>query len=124
MEYQNPEGQPVKGVMEAMTPYDFEDLNIPKFLLAPYSADYSPYHVPRTDGSPLVIKYLVEHKDEFPTAGSCTLTGVDPDRVKDAAYWLEFLKTHRGACSEGIYALEGMAFRISSTDVVQLYPKP
>jgi hypothetical protein len=71
-----------------------------------------------------VIQYLVDHKDDFPMAGSCTLSGVDPAQVKNPAYWTEFLKTNRGNCSDGVYAFEGMAFRVNSTGVVQLLPKP
>jgi hypothetical protein len=123
LDYRNPEGKPLMAVMEAMTANDMLFLNIPKFLSPVYSPQFDRFHIPRVDGSPLAIDYLVKNKDNFPAAQSCTLTGLDPQRIKEAGYLQEMLKSSRGACPAGIYALQGLIFRVSTTEVIQLYPR-
>jgi hypothetical protein len=123
LDYRNPESQPLKAVMEAMTPYDFLLLKIPKYLLPPFAGDFAPFHIPRTDGSPLVIDYLTKNKEQFPAAQSCTLTGVDLRYQDDPVYLQGRLKNDRGACPEGVYALQGMLFRVSNDEVAQLAVK-
>jgi len=122
-DYRNPEGKPLLGVMEAMTANDFLLLNIPKYLQPPYSALFDRYHIPRFDGSPLAIDYLVKHKDDFPAAQSCTLKGMDPQQLNDANYWQEQIRTGRGNCPDGVYAtnIPGMFFRVSSPNVTILH---
>jgi hypothetical protein len=122
LDYKNPEGQPLLAVMEAMTAYDLLYLNIPKFLQPPYSEQFDRYHIPRFDGSPLAIDYLVKNKDNFPAAQSCTLDGLNPAHIKDSAYLQFVLPTQHGTCPDGIYALQGFIFRVTGSGVAQLYP--
>ena len=123
LDYHNPEGKPLLAVMEAMTPYDFLLLKIPKYLQPPYAAGFAPFHIPRTDGSPLVVDYLTKNKDQFPVAQACTLTGIEIQHQADLAYLKQRLQSNRGACPDGVYVLKGMIFRVSAAGVELLYPK-
>jgi hypothetical protein len=123
LDYHNPEGKPLLAVMEAMTPYDFLLLTIPKYLLPPYAAGFDVFHIPRTDGSPLVIDYLTKNKEQFLAAQVCTLSGIDPRQQDNPAYLKKRLQNDHGACPEGVYALKSMLFRVTPAGVEQLYPK-
>jgi len=86
-------------------------------------SQFDRFHIPRFDGSPLAIDYLVKHKDDYPAAQSCTLTGLDAQWINDAGYyWQEQLKNGRGNCPDGVYTtpLPGIIFRVAGADVTQL----
>jgi len=119
LSYTNPEGEPVKAVME-----------IDPIMLGnqapPYAPEYDPLHIVRHTASPSAIEYLVEHADDYPRAQVCDL-GMVPDRLlADREGLGQFVLETAAAndCADGVYVVNGFLYRITegALEILEVHP--
>jgi hypothetical protein len=118
--YTNPEGEPVKAVME-IDPIS-NGVNQPPV----YADDYDPLKMMRHTASPSAIDYLVEHAEDYPRAQVCDL-GLVPNRLLDDTEGLgEFVAqtAETNGCADGAYVVNGNVFRVEMGVVEVLVPGP
>lgn len=113
LSYTNPEGEPVRGVME-IGPISVVGNQAPV-----YAPDYDPMMILRHTASPSSIDYLIEHAEDYPRAQACDL-GMVPDRLLGDAeglgqFVLETATTN--GCADGVYVVNEMLFRIDMGSV-------
>jgi len=114
--YKNPEGKPVIAVMEA---YNMADV---RFTPSVFSAEFNAFAIPRITASPYFVNYIIDHKDEIPTAMSCQVGPISKELSTD----LDALNSaigetiQTGRCAEGIYNINGNVF-IAKDGTVVLY---
>ena len=107
LSYHNPENQPVQAVLEAG--YFYDEKSFP----SPYSPEYDRFHIPRiTTNTHRSIEYLVNNKDKFPAASTCSLASTDPQKTGDPAYLATLITTaiSSGTCKPGYYQVNGYFF--------------
>ena len=108
LSYKNPEGEPVRGVME-IGPISVTGNQPPV-----YAPDYNPMMILRHTASPSSIDYLIEHAEDYPRAQACDL-GMVPDRLlADIEGLGQFVLDTAAAngCADGVYVVNEMLFRI------------
>ncbi len=108
LSYKNPEGKPVKAVMEAY------NLDAKQFTPSYFSENFNPYAIPRITASAMMIDFIVENKELVPTARTCQLGPMregeqeNPDVLSN----LILNAIRSGACREGVYHVNGFIFLI------------
>jgi hypothetical protein len=116
LSYTNPEGEPVRGVVE-IGPISVTDNQPPV-----YAPEYDPLRINRHVASPSSIDYLVAHAEDYPRAQVCDL-GMVPDWLlfdseSLSQYVLETATTNN--CADGVYVVNQMLFRISMGTVEKI----
>jgi hypothetical protein len=111
--YKNPEGLPVLGVME------IDYVIRAQFILPVYHPNFNRHHIPRIVADRAAIDTLMADVDRFPKAQSCVFEAVPLAQVEDEAYLMERIgqAVANGSCPEGVYAFPGMLFRAENTNV-------
>ncbi len=111
--YKNPEGIPVLGVME------IDYVIRAQFILPIYHPDFDRYHIPRIVADRDAIVTLVNDIRLFPQAQACVFEEVPLAQVEDQAYLMERIRqaVASGICPEGVYAFPGMLFRAENSNV-------
>jgi hypothetical protein len=95
------------------------------YLQAAYSPKLDINHIPRRVGGKLVTTDLTTHRDLVPMAQDCKLPNVEAAQLEQPVNLKPVLAqaVQSGSCPEGIYALQGWVFRVTQTQVDQLWPK-
>lgn len=106
LNYKNPEGKPVAAVLEA---YNMDSV---MFTPSFFSEGFNPYAIPRITASPYFVHYIIDHKDQIPTAGTCRLGPTHEDQSTDQAVLQELITNavNTQACPEGVYHVSGYIF--------------
>jgi len=116
--YTNPEGAPVAAIVEGA--YAGGE----KYLQAPFSHEFSRWHIPRISVSNQAIAAIVEQAHEIPTASSCQLgefkTG--PHIFSDTVSAAILEKIRTGECPYGYYVVDQFAFYIQEDIIIQYAP--
>jgi hypothetical protein len=117
--YRAPSGLGVQGIMEVGATEGVW------YLQAAYSPKLDIIHIPRRVGGKLVTTDLTAHRDLVPVAQDCNLPDVDAAHLDqpDALKAVLSRVVESGSCPEGIYALQGWIFRVTTARVEQLWPK-
>jgi hypothetical protein len=120
LDYETPEGVPVQAVMEVDYIYR------PKFLPPPYTEQFDPLHIPRIVATQEAIDYLAENEDQFPRALRCDLGRYPAEAFESPSNLREAVLQGRsaGECPNGIYALEGILFKVEGSNAEQLMAGP
>jgi hypothetical protein len=119
LDYTNPEGEPVKAVME-IDPISNGN------QAPPWAPEYDPMSIVRHTASPSAIDYLVEHAEDYPRAQICDL-GLVPDRLLDdrAGLGQFVLETAQAnGCADGVYIVNGFLYRITAgtLEILEVHP--
>ncbi len=95
----------------------------PKFMLPPYAPEFNRWRVPRMVANLKAIDYLVENKDQIPSAQTCLLGPLDETRTQDAAYLQAQIESavQSGRCEQGIYATASFVFRATQMQVQKIH---
>jgi hypothetical protein len=115
-DYKNPEGLPVAAIMEAY------NLDSARLTPSVYSPDFDRFRVQRITASDSMIQFIIDHKDEVPSAKTCKVGPLDETLSSD----VETLRSaiagsiSNGSCPEGIYNINGMIFK-ATAGVVELF---
>ncbi len=119
MDYTNPQGQVVQGIMEVGSSTG----NL--YIQPVYISGFDRYHIPRRVGGDLITNDLTAHADQVPSAQECLLPAIDATRVEDPQALAELIKgaIQSGQCLEGVYAFQGFVFRASQGEVQFIWPK-
>ena len=90
----------------------------------PYTPGFDPYNIKRFEVNNDALNSLVKNQDNFPAAQSCTLVGIDPDRIGEPDYLAGQIQSAigSGACPGGTYVLLGFVFDASASGVSLIYP--
>jgi hypothetical protein len=114
--YKNPEGLPVAAILEAY------NLDAAQLTASVFSADFDRFKIKRITTSDLMIQFIIDHKDEIPSALGCQVGPISKDLSADAeALRLAINETiQTGRCTEGIYNINGTVF-IAKEGTVVLY---
>ena len=118
LKYVSITGKPLLAVMEVDNFYGA------KYLQPFYSPKFERWHVPRIVGSDGTTALLVKNKDKFPTANACPLGPVPASNV---GAWDDFSLQGlilQSPCPDGVYVVEGRAFRRHDGQVERLIPSP
>jgi hypothetical protein len=116
--YKNPEGLPVAAILEAY------NLDAAQLTPSVFSENFDRYKIKRITTSDLMIQFIVDHKDEIPSALNCQVGPIskdlstDPDALSTAIS--ETIRT--GRCAEGIYNINGTVFIAKDGSVVLYVP--
>lgn len=118
-DYVSPEGVALQGIMEV------GEAAGTWYLQPVFSSSFDRNHIPRRVGGVLVTDELTTHRDRVPTAEECPLPPVDASQADQVEALQAVLRqvSQSQACPSGIYALQGMLFRVSAGSVEQLLPK-
>jgi hypothetical protein len=104
--YKNPEGLPVAAILEA---YNLDEAQLTPSV---FSNSFDRYKIQRITSSDSMIQFIIDHKEEIPTAQFCKVGPIDEAKATD----VDELKTGiiasitAGACPEGIYNINGEVF--------------
>ncbi len=106
LNYKNPEGKPVEAVFEA---YNMDSV---KFTPSYFSEGFNPFAIPRITASPYFVHYLIDHKDQIPTAGTCALGPLEKEKSTDQAVLQDLITNaiNTQVCPEGVYHVSGYIF--------------
>jgi len=113
IDYKNPEGVPVLGIME------IDYVIRAKFISPVYDPNFDRNHIPRIVADREAINTLMNDIHLFPKAQSCVFEEVPLAQVEDQAYLMERIQAAvvEGRCPSGVYALPGMLFRADNSNV-------
>lgn len=113
LNYKNPEGKPVAAVLEA---YNMDSVT---FTPSYFSEGFNPYAIPRITASPYLVHYIIDHKDQIPTAGTCALGPLKNEQSMDQAVLLELIANavNTQACPGGVYHVSGYIFFAKNGEV-------
>jgi len=113
LSYKNPEGRPLDAVLESGYYYNA------KYLPAPYSLTFNPWHIPRIAAHIPAINYLVSQINQFPTASTCRLGPVQSAQMGDNLYLMKQISNaiRENGCPEGVYSFSGKLFRASKNQI-------
>jgi hypothetical protein len=116
--YVNPEGAPVAAIVEG------DYAGGVKFLQAPFSHDFSRWHVPRISASSSSVAIIVDKIDQIPTAASCELGEfwVTPHMIPEVIAAAILTQTGRGSCPYGYYIVNQWAFFVDQEGIIQYSP--
>jgi hypothetical protein len=118
LNYINPEGAPVAGIMWG------DYAGGAKFISAPFAHDFNRWHIPRISASNQAISTIVERADDIPSAASCDLgefrgnPHVLPDAISDAI----LMRIRTGDCPYGYYVVKQLAFYVQEDVIIQYSP--
>lgn len=111
--YKTPEGKPLLAIMEAY------NLGEQKMTPSIFSDDFDPFNIARLTASKYMIEWIVEQKDNIPTAQNCQLGPLDESQSTN----LDVIQTaiHNAvssqACPEGVYNINGSVFEAKAGEV-------
>ena len=114
--YKNPEGVPVAAILEAY------NLNEAQLTPSVFSSSFDRYKIQRITSSDAMIQYIMNHKDEIPSATACKVGPLDEEKAAD----VEVIKIaiansiKAGSCPEGIYNINNVVF-IAKQGTVELF---
>lgn len=116
--YTTPEGVPMQAI------FGIDNNERAGFIPPPYSPNFNRFHLMRIAARPVTIQYLVDHKDEFPTAEACRLGPLDAVRLSDTEYIASQIQiaVKSESCPAGVYAVEGQIFDVRGESAVLIYP--
>lgn len=116
--YINPEGAPIAAIVEG------DYASGAKFLQAPFSHEFSRWHVPRISASANAIAIITERVDQIPLAAKCEL-GVfrgNPFILPEVISAAILEQINAGACPYGYYVVNQLAFYIQEDVIIQYSP--
>ena len=116
--YINPEGAPVAAIVEG------DYAGGVKFLQAPFSHEFSRWHVPRISASSSSVAIIIDKKDQIPIAASCELGEfwVTPHMIPEVIAAAILQQTGAGLCSFGYYVVNQWAFFVNEEGIIQYSP--
>jgi hypothetical protein len=111
LNYTNPEGNPLDGIMEI--DYVFRV----KYLPPMYHDEYDPMEMPRVAANPFAVNWLVANITEFEQAQVCDLGEVPDIYLDDVEYLKEHIADARtsSGCPTGTYVVRNYLFRVSDS---------
>jgi len=116
--YTNPEGAPVAAIIEG----DYDGGT--RFALAPFTDDYSRWHIPRITASNGAIDTIISKKDAIPSALTCNLgefhlnQQLTPGAISAAI----LAQVEEGSCPDGYYIVNQWVFFVQGDEIVQYSP--
>ena len=114
--YKNPEGVPVAAILEAY------NLNEAQLTPSVFSSRFDRYKIQRITSSDAMIQYILNHKNEIPSATTCKVGPIDEEKAADVeAIKLAIANSiNAGTCPEGIYNINKVLF-IAKQGKVELF---
>ena len=115
--YQTPEGLQTQAIMEAYNLYEA------KFTPSVFSPDFDRFNLPRLTAGVQMIQTVVESKDQFPTAQSCTLGPLPEAQQSDVTLIGQLIDQAIASanCPKGIYNVNGIVFNASEGNARLFY---
>ncbi|NLN69322.1 MAG: hypothetical protein GX142_00835, partial [Chloroflexi bacterium] len=116
--YINPEGAPVRAIIEG------DGAGGAKFVQAPFAETFSRWHVPRISISSNAITAIVNNSDEIPAAATCDLGEylVTPQTLPEVISAVIFERVKDGTCPDGYYVVDQWIFFVQESEIVQYMP--
>lgn len=116
--YKNPEGIPVAAILEAY------NLDAAQLTPSVFSAKFDRFKIQRITTSDLMIQFIVDHKDEIPSAVGCQVGPIPKDSSTDLDALSRAISEtiQAGICTEGIYNIDGNVFIAKDGTVVHYVP--
>lgn len=114
--YKNPEGVPVAAILEAY------NLNEAQLTPSVFSSSFDRFKIQRITSSDAMIQYILNHKNEIPSASNCKVGPIDEEKAAD----IEAIKLaiadsiKTGSCPEGVYNINKVLF-IAKQGMVELF---
>ena len=104
--YKDPEGLQTEAIMEAYNLYEA------KFTPSVFSPDFSRFNLPRLTAGKEMIQTVVDSRDQFPTAQSCTLGPLPESQQSDPVLISHLIDdaVASGTCPAGIYNINGNVY--------------
>jgi hypothetical protein len=114
--YKNPEGLPVAAILEAY------NLDAAQLTPSVFTANFDRFKIKRITTSDLMIQFIVDHKDEIPSAVGCQVGPISKDLSADVEALSSAINEsiQSGRCPEGIYNINGIVI-IARDGTVTLY---
>ena len=107
MAYTDPEGRPVRAVLEAG--YEYQ----PRFAPPPYAPEFDRFHLPRLSGIERSINVLEEHSQALPAAQLCEVGPFENSQPEKGELLQVLAATvQSGRCAQGVFILESGVFRV------------
>jgi hypothetical protein len=116
--YINPEGAPVAAIIEG------DYAGGAKFAQAPFSHEFSRWHIPRISASTSAIGIIIDRIDQIPVATSCELGEfwVTPHMLPELISTAILKQTKAGMCPYGYYVVNQWAFYVQEDVIIQYSP--
>jgi len=117
-DYTSPEGAPTAAIMVA------NEVPLARPAHTPFSKSFDPWRMPRIAASQEGIDYIVDIAAELPDSAKCDLGEFpgepfpDPGLISDRIVRL----VQSGTCPGGYYVVEGLAFFLQDSQIIQLSP--
>jgi len=117
-DYTSPEGAPTAAIMVA------NEVPLARPAQTPFSKSFDPWRMPRIAASQEGIDYIVDIAAELPDSAKCDLGEFpgepfpDPGLISDRIVRL----VQSGTCPGGYYVVEGLAFFLQDSQIIQLSP--
>jgi len=114
--YKNPEKVPVSAILEA---YNLVEAQLTPSIFTP---DFDRFKIQRISASDAMIQFIIDHKDEIPSAIVCKVGPINQDMSTDVDTLRSTIATMigSGACPEGDYIINGQVF-VASGGIVNIF---
>jgi hypothetical protein len=116
--YKNPEGLPVTAILEAY------NLDAAQLTPSVFSPNFNRYKIQRITTSNSMIQFIVDHKDEIPSASACQVGPIAEESASDMQVIIAKITevVASGICPEGIYNIDGNVYIAKDGTVVAYLP--
>lgn len=116
--YINPEGAPVAAIVEG------DYAGGAKFFQAPFSQEFSRWHVPRISASSNAVAIITDRVDEIPAAAICELGEFrgNPTILPEVISAAILEQINSRSCSYGFYVVNQLAFYVQEDVIIQYSP--
>lgn len=116
LNYKDPEGLPVKAVLEAY------NLDSAQFTPSFFSPQFNPYAILRITASPYFVEYILQNQSTIAPAVNCRLGPLDPAGAENADVLQSLIRdaVTNDTCSQGVYHVNGYIFT-ARPDGVELF---
>jgi len=116
-DYKTPEDKNLIGVMIADYAFRAE------YMMAPYDPAFDRFNLPRIIGTQAAMDTLIENRDLYPKAETCSLTAGTPTASNDPQLVIAAIENAitLNICPRGVYAIDGLLFDARGNTVEQLF---
>lgn len=116
--YKNPEGIPVSAILEAY------NLDAAQLTPSVFSPKFDRFKIQRITTSNSMIQFIIDHKDEVPSAAICKVGPIDEESAADLNVLSRAIGdlVNAGTCQEGIYNINGNVFIAKDGSVILYVP--
>ncbi len=117
LDYKNPSGVPLQGIL------DIDFIYRPRYLFPPYSPEFNRWDIMRMVATVSAVDYFTQNAARVPVAQECKIGPLDQTRIGDSNYLAAQINQaiQRGDCPQGIYATDKFVFRAQASNAELIY---